>query len=120
MWPQGSRPSKSGAERQLADAHAHLVVADRVLGPVVEDEVAEVGVGVQAAEVGLAELHQDLVRGRAVAGVLEIVGLGDRDRSRSRRGPIPGRTCSISNAGRGPRAMIGLAHSSIGSSSSPQ
>jgi hypothetical protein len=32
----------------------------------------------------------------------------------------PGSTCSISNSGRGPRAMIGFAQSSIGSPSSPQ
>jgi hypothetical protein len=35
------------------------------------------GVGVEAAQVGLTELHQDLVRLHAVAGVFEIVGLGD-------------------------------------------
>ena len=35
-------------------------------------------------------------------------------------GSAPGNTCSISNAGRGPRAMIGRAHASIGSPSSPQ
>ncbi len=35
-------------------------------------------------------------------------------------GSEPGRTCSISNSRLGPRAMIGLAHSSIGSLSSPQ
>ena len=65
MSPQGSRPSKSGAQGQLADADAHLVVADRVLRRVVEDEVAEVRVSVEATQVGLAELHQDPVARRA-------------------------------------------------------
>jgi len=65
------------AQGQFADAKPRLVVTDRVRRPVVEDEVAEVSVGVQAAEIGLAELHQDLVRSLSVAGILEVVGLGD-------------------------------------------
>jgi len=65
------------AQGQFADAKPRLVVTDRVRRPVVEDEVAEVSVGVQAAEIGLAEVHQDLVRSLSVAGILEVVGLGD-------------------------------------------
>src|SRR3989304_756325 len=65
------------AQGQVADAKPRLVVTDRVRRPVVEDDVAEGRVGVQAAEIGLAEVHQDLVRSLSVAGILEVVGLGD-------------------------------------------
>src|SRR3990170_1876542 len=65
------------AQRQFPDAQPHLVVADGVLWAMVEDEVAEMGVGVEAAQVGVTEVHQDLVRSQVVAGVLEIVGLGN-------------------------------------------
>ena len=37
------------AQRQLPDAQAHLIVANGLLGTVVEGEVAEMGVGVEAA-----------------------------------------------------------------------
>src|SRR4030042_1366585 len=52
-----------------------------------------------------------------------VVHVAPRERaveSGGASGSAPGSTCSISKAGRFPRAMIGLAHSSIGSSSSPQ
>src|SRR5271157_2909310 len=63
---------------QLADPHARLIVTDRVLGQLVENQVAEMCVGVQAAEVGLTEIHQDLIRSLVVAGVPAVIGFGDR------------------------------------------
>src|ERR1035441_2425627 len=62
------------AEGLLADAKSRLVVPDCVLGPVIEDEVSQGRVGIQATKDGLAEIHQDLVRARAVAGILAVVG----------------------------------------------
>ena len=52
-------------ERELADAHSDLVVAQCVLGPTLEGEVAEMGVRVQTAQVGRQHVHQDLARSRA-------------------------------------------------------
>ena len=69
---------EGGTERLLTDADAGLVMPDRILGPVVEHEVAKVCMGVQAPEIGLAELHQDRVRGPAFTGVLEVVAFADR------------------------------------------
>lgn len=69
---------EGGTERLLTDADAGLVGPDRLLGTVVEHEVAKVRMGVQAPEIGLAELHQDGVRGPAFTGVLEVIGFADR------------------------------------------
>ena len=66
------------AKGQLADPEPRLIVTDRVLGPVVENEVAEVRVGIQATEVGLTEIHQDLVCTLYFTGVLAVIGFGDR------------------------------------------
>lgn len=67
---------------QFADPNPRLIVTDRLLGPPVENEVAEVSVSIQAAEIGLAEIHQDLVRSLVVARVLPVVGFADGIRER--------------------------------------
>src|SRR2546430_1703638 len=46
----------------------------------VEHEIAEVGMSIQAPDVGLTEFHQYLVRGLRIAGVSQIIRLGDRIR----------------------------------------
>jgi hypothetical protein len=97
---------------QLADPDAGLVVADRPLGLSLEREVAEVSVGVQASEIGLAEPHEDGMCRRAVTAVLELVGFDDRVRIRivgivSRQDLLittsePGSTSSGGYCGNGP------------------
>src|ERR1700674_931567 len=47
------------AQREFADPQSHLVVAHRIAGDVVEDEVTGGSRGVEAAELGLAKLHED-------------------------------------------------------------
>src|SRR5256886_8581000 len=46
----------------------------------VEHEIAEVGMSIQAPDVGLTKFHQYLVRGLRIAGVSQIIRLGDRIR----------------------------------------
>ena len=94
-------------------------MANGVLGSVVEDEIAKVRVGIQATKISVAKIHQQLVCALLITGVLAVIGFPDRVGKRIIR-VAPGSTCSISNSGRGPRAMIGFAQSSIGSPSSPQ
>lgn len=53
----GQQPIGEAAQREFADPQSHLVVAHRIAGDVVEDEVTEVSMGVEAAEVGLAKFH---------------------------------------------------------------
>lgn len=53
-------------------------MTDGILGPVVEDEVSQVRVGVKTTKIDLAEIHQDLVGALAVAGILSVVGFADR------------------------------------------
>src|SRR3972149_11299999 len=64
-------------ERQLPDPQPNLVGPDRFLGATIKAEVAEMGVGVEAAQVGLAKFHEDLVCALVVAAFLEIVGPQD-------------------------------------------
>ncbi len=61
---------------EFADARADLVLAYRHLGPAIE--VAEMSVGIEAAQIRLAQLHQDLPGGYGVARVLQVIGLADR------------------------------------------
>ena len=113
-----------GRQRKLRatipHAQARLVVADCILGPTVKGEVAEMRMRIQAAEIGLAEVHQLLDRGREVTSVLEIVGLADRvvvgfSRVPTWAAPVPSRT---SAEGRGQSSA--LPTPPRGSPSSPQ
>ena len=70
------------AERERADAQADLVVALRFGGRAVEHEVAQVRVGVEAAQVSREQLHQDLPAIRAGSSGR---GLTDDERIRGER-----------------------------------
>ena len=59
------------------DRDAHLVVLESQLRQVLEREVAEVRVSIEAAEILCEQLHQDLVRARAVSGLVVLAGLDD-------------------------------------------
>lgn len=65
------------AQRQLADANAHLVVGDRQRREARKAHVAEVRVGVEAAQVGLEQLVQERTRAAPVAAIAQIVRLED-------------------------------------------
>jgi hypothetical protein len=54
-----NRPSslESFGQRQATDPKPHLVVTDCVFRPPAENQVAEMRMSVEAAEVGLAEIH---------------------------------------------------------------
>ncbi len=47
-------------QRQLADAQTDFVMPDGILGMVVKDEIAQMRMGIEAAQVRLAQLHQNL------------------------------------------------------------
>ena len=64
-WPVigitlGQQTVETGAEGYLADCQPDRVVADGVLRKVVELQIAEVRVGIEAAQVGFAHIHQQL------------------------------------------------------------
>ena len=63
------------AKRELADPESHLVMTDRKSRVMIERQVAEMRMGVEAAQVRLAEVHQDRERLAQVSCVLEVVGL---------------------------------------------
>jgi hypothetical protein len=65
------------AEGQLADAKSRSEMTDCVVWTVVEDEVTEVCVGVKTAKIGLAEIHQDLVRALTIADILSVDGFAN-------------------------------------------
>jgi hypothetical protein len=48
------------AQRQLADTKSHLIMTNGLGGPIVEDEVAEVRMRIQATKIGVAEFHQSV------------------------------------------------------------
>ncbi len=62
---------------QLADAQTDFVMPDGILRPVIKNKIAQMRVGIEAAQVRLAQLHQDLFRLCPLAGIFEIVGPGD-------------------------------------------
>ena len=68
------------AERQLADPKSDLVMTNGLVRRVVEGEVAEVRMRIQATEIGRAEFHQDRVGSASVASGLELVRVSDRVR----------------------------------------
>src|SRR6202041_3308930 len=70
----GQQAIGEAAQREFADPQSHLVVAHRIAGDVVEDEVTEVSMGVEAAEVGLAKFHEDLACGLVITRTLQVVG----------------------------------------------
>jgi len=72
--PPGQQPVGEAAQREFADPQSDLVVAHRVGGDMVEDQVAEVGVGVETAEVGLAKFHEDLACSLVITGAPQVVG----------------------------------------------
>src|SRR5947207_1410466 len=49
----------------------------RDFGPMIERNVAEMRVSIEAAEFGLAEIHQNLACTLSIAGVLPVVGFYD-------------------------------------------
>ena len=51
-----------------------LVVAQGVLGAMVEHKIAKVGVGVEAADIGLAKLHEYPNRAGVIVRILQFVG----------------------------------------------
>jgi hypothetical protein len=53
VQPHDREAIEAGVQRQLTDSHADLVVLDRVLGAVIEYQVAKMGVGVETAQVGV-------------------------------------------------------------------
>ena len=53
-------------------------MSNGVVGKVIENQVAEMGVRIETTEVGFAEIHEDLLRVLVIACVLEIRGLGNR------------------------------------------
>ena len=59
------------AQGQLADAKSHLVVTNGLGRPMLEDEVAQVRMRIQATKIGFAESHQDLEGVAWVAAVFE-------------------------------------------------
>ena len=70
------------AQGQLANPKPHFIMADRYLWPMIESKVSKVCVGIEAAKVGLAEIHQDLVRTFNIAAVFAIVRFYDGVRKR--------------------------------------
>jgi hypothetical protein len=94
-------------------------MTNRHRGPMIESNVAKACMGIEAAKVGLAEVHQNFVGTLNLAAVFPIVrlydGVGKRILDiRSRQLPAPSQIPGAAHA------MIGLAQSSIGSPSSPQ
>lgn len=85
----------------------------------IKAKIAKMRMGIEATKVRLAQFHQDLIGGHPLTGVLEIDGAGDGVIERT-SGASPGSTCSISNMGRGPPAMIGRTHASTCPSPSPK
>ncbi len=62
---------------EFADADTYLIVTNGVLGTGIERQVAEVGVSIEAAQVGAAEIHEKFAGGSEVADVLVVVGVDD-------------------------------------------
>jgi hypothetical protein len=88
----------------VANTHARLLMTNGFRRPV-EHEIAEVGMGIQAPDVGRTEFHQHLVRSARIAGVSEFNRFGDRIRVGIVR-IHTGQDLLISNAGRGPRGWF--------------
>ena len=123
-WPVVDPPPRKQTieaftEGQFTDPKPHLVMANSYLWPVIESNVAKVCMSIETAKIGLAQIHQNSFCAFNIAAILQVVGLYDRGENGS-SASAPGNTCSISNSGRDPHAMICLAQSSIGSASSPQ
>jgi hypothetical protein len=106
-------------EGELPDPNPDLVVTDGLLGKVIEDEVSQVGVGIQTTQIRGKKSHELTMCPQVVTGIPQFSGIDDGVRIGA-SGFSPGSTCSISYLGLGPRLRIGFAHSSIGSSGSPQ
>jgi hypothetical protein len=47
------------AQRKLADGLSDLVMNHRLLGPMVEDHVPEMDMGIEAAQIGFERFHQE-------------------------------------------------------------
>lgn len=52
-------------------------VCNRTLGSTVEHHIPEMGMSIQAAQIRLAEVHQNLVRALPVSGFLAVDSLSD-------------------------------------------
>ena len=55
---------------------------DRLFGMVLEFQVAKMSMGVQAPEIGLAHLVQQLLGSREISSVLAVIVFGNRVRER--------------------------------------
>ena len=74
--------AKFVAQRKFSNSHSHLIVSQCLLGHVREIQVAKVSMGVEAPQVGLAHLCQQLLGSGKIASILAVVRLGYRVRKR--------------------------------------
>lgn len=75
--PLGKEAAEVLPEGELSDLYSHVVVADGRVRIVIERQVPEVGVGVEAAEIGGKEVHERAVRLLVVTRLFQIHGLYD-------------------------------------------
>src|SRR5208337_1627190 len=75
--PPGKEAAEVLAEGELPDLHPHVVVTDRRVWIMIEREVPEVGVGVEATEIGGKEVHEFAVRLFVVTRLFQLDGLYD-------------------------------------------
>lgn len=63
------------AEGQFADPKPHLLMANRCLRPMIENKVAKMCMSIEAAKIGLTEIHQDFVCAFNIAGAIPAICL---------------------------------------------
>ena len=64
-------------EGEFPDSNPDLIVTDGFLGRVIEDEVAQVGVGIQTPQIRGKEAHEHAVCPQGVTGLLQFNGIED-------------------------------------------
>ncbi|MEI9476569.1 MAG: hypothetical protein WCO26_08345, partial [Deltaproteobacteria bacterium] len=65
------------AEGEFPDPNPHLIMTDGLLGRVIEDEVAQVGVGIQTPQIRGKQGHEHAVCPQGVTGLLQFNGIED-------------------------------------------
>ena len=70
--PPGKKTLEVFSERELTDAHAHLVVTDGFLRFVIEGNLAEVRMGIETPEISDEEVHERAVCFTVVAGLFQL------------------------------------------------
>jgi hypothetical protein len=106
-------------EGELSDPNPDLIVMDGLLGRMIEDKVAQVGVGIQTPQIRNKDAHELAMCPQVVTSLPQFSGFEDGVHIGVVR-VFTGKHLLHLILGFRPRLMIGLAHFSIGSSGSPQ